>query len=126
MRRAAAFAAVVALAGCGGQTPVAVRAVLEVEQRFERGAVYVEGALSYVAVDGPTSEERRLEHGRAEIELAPGRYELRSWQRPCDGNCDSLDPPTDECSAKFEAHDGARLRASIVVRPGEGCSIDMK
>ena len=35
---------------------------------------------------------------RMQRRLAPGRYKVISYQRPCDGNCGTLDPPTDRCA----------------------------
>jgi hypothetical protein len=29
--------------------------------------------------------------------VAPGDYVIKSWQRPCDGNCDNLSDVTDRC-----------------------------
>ena len=48
--------------------------------------------------------------------LSPGRYRVISYQRPCDGNCGLLDPPTDRCARRGadplgRAHRGGRQGA---------------
>ena len=128
MIRVAAALVVAALAGCGGQAEGGDSASVQIDQHFDldRGTTYVEGSLSYFRLEGPTTIEQQLTDDGAELELDPGRYVLRSWQRPCDGNCDFLDAPTDRCSAAFEASAGARLRAEIVVRPSAGCVIEVR
>lgn len=129
MRRAAPALVALALAGCGGQTTggEAGSAFVHVEQRFDRGGpMYIEGSVSYVRLEGPETVERQLDDGLAELEVDAGRYVLQSWQRPCDGNCGYLDPPTDRCETTFEAGAGAALHALIVVRPGKGCTIDVQ
>jgi hypothetical protein len=126
--KAAALAAVVlGLAACGGQSPGnAGPATLEVEQRFEGDVHYIEGSLSYIRLAGTTTVEEQLEDGRAEVRLEAGDYTLHSWQRPCIGNCGFLDQPTDRCSGRFEAKAGVRLHVSIAVRPGKGCSMEIR
>jgi hypothetical protein len=127
VKAAALVVALFALAACGGQSPGdAGPATLEVEQRFEGNAVYIEGSLSYIRLEGKTTAEEQLENGRAEVRVEAGDYTLHSWQRPCSGNCGYLDPPTDRCSGRFEAKDGDRLHVSIAVRPGKGCSIEIR
>lgn len=127
MKRLMAVTAGLLLSGCGGaSTGGPGPATLEVEQRFAGDTLYIEGSLSYIRLEGPTRVEEQLSEGRGQLQLEPGSYALSSWQRPCDGNCGYLDAPTDRCSATFEAGAGAALHASIVVRPGEGCSIEIR
>ena len=88
----------------------------------------IEGAIPVVAIvrrDGSLVAKRRLGLVRpsAAFSLAPGRYRLLSWQRICDGNCGTLDPPSDRCSRAFTLHRSQRLRATITVRYGSGCRI---
>jgi hypothetical protein len=94
-----------------------------------RGGTYTEGSVSHLRLEDPRGRvvfERRYEH-RPRVSLGRrlpiGRYRLTSYQRPCQGNCDLLDPPTDACSARFRLRDGQRLVARIGVKPFAGCSI---
>lgn len=129
---AAALFAVSLAAGCGGSEPSprsADPATLHVRQQWVGGGLYVEGSYSYVRVerDGDSVHELRLSGERiprATIHLDPGTYRLVSFQRPCDGNCSRLDPPTDRCSHEIEATAGRRIEATVRLTPGEGCTID--
>jgi hypothetical protein len=133
---AAATALVAIAAGassaCGGDQPRSSdlgMATLHVRQEWERGGLYVEGAYAYVRLerDGESVTEVRLSDARiprATIQVAPGSYRLVSFQRPCDGNCSRLDPPTDVCSRALEVEPDAQLRAIVRLTPGKGCTID--
>jgi D-alanyl-D-alanine dipeptidase len=103
---------------------------LSVAQRFDdSGGPYVEGSVSYLRVrkgrrvvlqrsrQGPVSFERRL---RA------GLYRVASFQRPCDGTCFVLDPPTDRCSRRVRVFAGERATVRVLTRPGRGCSMRVR
>jgi len=92
------------------------------------GSLYIEGSYSYVRVE---QDEKKVVQVRlkgrkleATVRLEPGSYRLVSFQRPCDGNCGLLDPPTDRCSSEIEAKAGALVEATVRLSPGEGCTID--
>jgi hypothetical protein len=99
---------------------------------------YIEGTYSYVRVerlDGNELIEKRFtqEAGKLDelrllstmtLRLDPGSYRLVSFQRPCSGNCENLDPPTDECSREIVVVRDRPVEATITVRPGEGCSVE--
>ena len=93
------------------------------------GSLYIEGSYSYVRVEQDEKKvvQVRLK-GRKTLEtkvlLQPGFYRLVSFQRPCDGNCGLLDPPTDRCSSEIEAKAGALVEATVRLSPGEGCTVD--
>ena len=123
---------VVVLAGCGGSQPAprsAYPAKLHVRQEWVGGSLYIEGSYSYVRVEQDEKKvvQVRLK-GRKTLEtkvlLQTGFYRLVSFQRPCDGNCGILDPPTDRCSSEIEAKAGALVEATVRLSPGEGCTID--
>jgi hypothetical protein len=128
----AALCAVLLAAGCGGSQPAprsASPATVSVRQEYEGGSLYMEGSYSYVRVEqnGRSVTQVRLSNERvprATISLDPGTYRLISFQRPCDGNCSRLDPPTDRCSRELEAKAGERVEATVQLRPGDGCTID--
>ncbi len=104
-------------------------AELRVEQTTGGSTVYVEGSRSFVRIEttgGSTVTEEMLSDAELPallIELDPGTYRLVSWQRPCDGNCENLDPPRDECDKEFRMAGEEPLLATIRVRPHEGCDI---
>lgn len=54
-----------------------------------------------------------------------GVYELRSYQRPCNGSCGALEPPSDGCAAGLTLEPGVATRAIITVHPGSACTIDV-
>ena len=99
---------------------------------------YFEGSYSYVRVedlDGEKLIEERLPLegekvgelrflSRTTLRIDPGSYRLESFQRPCDGNCDSLDPPTDMCSSEIAVARDRAVQVAITVRPGEGCTVE--
>ena len=60
----------------------------------------------------------------AVLRLDPGEYRFVSFQRTCDGNCGSLDPPSDECEQVVRVDESADL--TVAVRRGEGCTFTQK
>jgi hypothetical protein len=121
-----------ALAGCGGSEAPASDStgLLLLEQSFVGQSLYVEGAKSYVSArpaSGGDAKEVELSYddrtATGSLRLEPGRYTVKSWQRPCDGNCGYLDPPTDSCSAPVEVASGADTHVTIRIEPGKGCEI---
>lgn len=117
---------------CGGYEPASPDAAdLRIRQIWDESVgLYAEGAYSYVRVErlnGDKLIEKRLDDaGRTTMRLDPGSYRLISWQRPCDGNCGSLDSPTDECSGELRVRPSRSVQATVTVRAGEGCSIKVK
>lgn len=88
------------------------------------GGLYVEGSLSYIRVsDGEdvVFQWQMPDDGRLQHDLPPGTYTLTSFQRPCDGNCGYLDPPTDRCSEPLTVEAGVVEQVHVTVRPGSGC-----
>ena len=78
------------------------------------------GQVTAGAVLLPVEDEELLR-----IELAPGTYTIRNWQRPCPGSCgSSLEPPVDVCAARFTVDREASITAVVTVRPGQGCTFD--
>jgi hypothetical protein len=104
-------------------TTLSVRQVLDTS-----GALYVEGSLGYIRLvdsTGSTVFEKQLDPEKLAVskDVPPGEYVLQSWQRPCDGNCGYLDPPTDRCDAELDLASGGEVRVTITLRPAEGCDI---
>lgn len=78
-----------------------------------RGPMYFEGAIEFYRLlsEGKKVRDDSRIPKSASVELDPGSYELVSYVRPCDGNCDLLDPPRDECRATFSIKPGQTLYA---------------
>lgn len=138
------FAALISLAcllfaGCGdemlgeqGAARLVVREELPAEPR------YMEGSLSFlrlqatgssdVVVDGPmtTGQQARGKEPLLDTNLEPGEYRLVSYQRPCQGNCDRLEPPTDRCRTTLRLEPKESLTATIVLADDGGCTIRWK
>jgi hypothetical protein len=125
----------VVASGCGGDEGYTATSPDAADLRVtliwdESGGLYAEGARSFVAVesrDGDRLLETELQPTarghEAAIRLDPGEYRVVSWQRPCDGSCDTLDPPTDRCVETFVLRGETSVSARIDVRAGEGCTI---
>jgi hypothetical protein len=95
---------------------------------------YIEGSVSFlrveqtstgeVIVDGPMTDGMQV-RGREPLfsrALEPGEYHVVSYQRPCVGNCGSLDPPSDRCEATVRLNPGT-LTATVVLGQEGGCSV---
>lgn len=90
--------------------------------RYERK--FYEGALNFFRIEqlGGQVEEKRLESTSLTFTLAPGDYELRSYSRPCDGNCGKLDPPELQCTLPLALTAGQVAYAERVLQNG-ACTI---
>ena len=93
-------------------------------------AIPIEGAITFIRVKRPSGRvvlTRRLPASdRLTLPLRPGRYRLVSWQRLCDGNCGTLDPPSDRCARSLTITAGERLTATIRVNYAVGCVIRLR
>jgi zinc D-Ala-D-Ala dipeptidase len=100
---------------------------LDLRQSLDRShGLYVEGSFSYVRVRGVRGKlvvAKRVNRARFRMQrrLAPGRYKVISYQRPCDGNCGTLDPPTDRCARHVHVLSGGLTEVAVRVRPGRRC-----
>jgi len=109
-----------------------------VVSRSGRGPMYFEGAIPYFEVSSSStrSQQKRLEGSyrgmlmppgpdvSASFSIAPGDHELRSYVRPCDGNCNRLGGSRDECRATFTIKAGDTLYA-VRVETGQGaCTLN--
>jgi hypothetical protein len=93
-------------------------------------AVPIEGALSYIRLKratGATVTERQLPgRGKLTLQVSPGAYRLVSWQRICDANCGTLDPPSQHCARPFTLRPGDQLTAAIRVNFASACVIVLR
>jgi D-alanyl-D-alanine dipeptidase len=106
---------------------------LDFRQAFPKGPPrYDEGTVSFVRVrgaNGAVAVRRRVQHRprfRMRRKLAPGRYRVISYQRPCDGNCELLDPPTDRCARRIRILSGGLTEVAVSVRPGRSCRMSRR
>lgn len=129
---AALCCAVAALAGCGNADEHAGR--LTVSELLPDQPVHIEGSVSYLRITGPDNDvvldgpatNGRDPRGRSPLfsrRLAPGRYTIVSYQRPCQGTCNVLDPPADRCEAEIRVRDDENSTVVAELRPGGGCRI---
>ncbi|MCH7586004.1 MAG: hypothetical protein IH941_12740 [Acidobacteria bacterium] len=58
------------------------------------------------------------------VDLQAGVYDVRSYQRPCVGSCDVMEPPSDGCAISIDVEAGALVDVSLLVRPGEACVLE--
>jgi hypothetical protein len=110
-----------------GAAPAHRTAHLAIRQVRVGDTIPIEGAVSFIRVKRPSGTvvlTRRLPASdRLTLRLRPGRYRLVSWQRTCDANCGTLDPPSDRCSRALTLRPGARLHATIRINFATGCVI---
>ena len=105
---------------------------LDLRQSIDRShGLYVEGSISYVRVRGVrgklvVAKRVRRPSFRMQRRLAPGRYKVISYQRPCDGNCGTLDPPTDRCARHVHVLSGGLTEVAVRVRPGRRCRMSRR
>lgn len=98
---------------------------------------YREGSVSFVVIRQVRNDNAAVKVSRllapleptliVGTELSSGRYLVQSFQRPCDGNCDFLNPPVDECnSGPLELRPGTEVSVLVSVVPFGGCSISVE
>lgn len=123
--------AAAALVGCGEDR---AGARLVVGESLPALPVHVEGSVSYLRItrsDGGVVLDDRVTDGREvrgerpvlDRRLPSGRYELASYQRPCQGTCEVLDPPTDRCSASVRLADDDTRTVVVTLEQAGGCRI---
>lgn len=101
-----------------------------VRQRQIDVGFYTEGAVAYVEIYGSEGELVRTAetpdyHLDVEIlrtALVAGRYELRTYVRPCAAACPAMDAPTDACSVELNVAATNVITVSIGRRVGRPCS----
>ena len=89
---------------------------------------YSEGQVSFLVVSGPTTIRRKFQSINpimpvVDVDLEPGLYNVESYQQPCDGNCDLLDPATDTCDQTLDIAEGDHIYLTVAFAPGSGCTI---
>lgn len=114
----------------GGKPLASGSSRLVLYQTQAGGPMYTEGAQSYLTVAAAAGGSHTVQYQVMDPEhpvyskpLAPGRYTITSWQRPCDGSCSNLDPATDRCHSTISMAPDRPMFLSIVLTPGRGCRI---
>jgi hypothetical protein len=136
IRGAASILALLVLAACSGDGSLSGSVSLEVRQRAS--TFYTEGSISYVHVEaiptGPTKggivekSKRHAPDGAvlAALSVPAGRITVMTWQRPCIGNCDHLDAPSDHCEVSFVAEEKAQVVVRTTYSAGRGCTVEVE
>lgn len=106
---------------------------LAINLHFDPDAFFLtEGSVSFVEVfdvSGELAERNRSRDWRPffRMQLAPGRYEVKIYRRPCDGSCQALDPPQDTCEFDVEMpRDGGNRLVVVRVRASGECRVSDK
>jgi hypothetical protein len=116
---------------------------LQVSQKGT-GPMFIEGSITFfrVSQNGHIVEEKMLggnnvksfgqtrprattEGDKNSFSLPPGQYELRAYVRDCDGNCNRLGVPQNECIAPFGISAGETLEAVRRQTRNGICKIEM-
>jgi hypothetical protein len=138
IRYAAVVLLLLALGACGdtspgraadpGASPTPDPVSLEVHRHWQQGAggeMYMEGSVTtYELVDADGQKHKPAtadEDGVVYRDLVPGRYVLRSAERPCDGNCGYLDAPVDQCERHIELTEDTSVDLQVTV--GQPCTL---
>ena len=94
---------------------------------------YFEGASSEVSLVSKTERRVHLPNegpfpsppgwSQSWDDVPAGRYHLTAAVRPCDGNCENLDPPTDSCRRGVDLN--ADTEVLVTFHYGQPCKISL-
>lgn len=102
----------------------------------QTGCCYMEGALRFARLDGPSSFDWAVDDGSGgddvrrdgtftvgvqKHSVMPGAYTLTTWEQVCGGNCDNLDEPTSHCSLDFTAAPRGKVEIRVTFPVGQAC-----
>lgn len=122
-------------AGCGEPTSVPADPALaaQLTVRFAtapapNGAISTEGAVQRLELrraegDGLVAEADLTEDEPFRRPLAPGRYLVVSFTRPCVANCGNLGEPVGRCERQLELGPRERVTVRLEATVGERCTI---
>ncbi len=108
--------ALVTVVSTAAAPPIKTR--VSIDYRLE-GALFIEGSYTYFRIENESGNavlRHRFTDGARKLttKLRPGKYVLVTYERPCDGNCDYLDPPAARCESSFRVRSGSPIK--VVVR----------
>ena len=94
-------------------------------QVYSKEKVVVEMMLGGKLVKkfGQSTPQATRDGDTATFTLPTGAYELRGYVRGCDGNCNSLGAPQDECRALFNMQESDSLKAVRQQNANGSCTI---
>ena len=125
--------AVMVIAGCGEQQTATTESSSSLRiTQHQTECCYTEGQVSFLVVRDSAGSEVAFRSFQAinpifpalQMDLPAGRYEVESYQRPCEGNCGSLDPPADRCQADVDLRAGESVFLTAEFAPGQGCAVE--
>jgi hypothetical protein len=106
---------------------------LVVHKALAAGPIFIEGSVTHVRLvhrDGKVVLDGLRPAGSVDVPLVdravpPGTYRLTAVERPCDGNCGTLDPPvaTTRCRVKVIVSAARTTRVKIVLRRGQASAL---
>ena len=127
--------------GCGEgerpREPVRETGQLVVVKLLDTGALFAEGSTTHLRIVGERGEE--IVNGMRPIEtldvplfdeaVGEGTYAVTVVERPCQGNCDFLDPPVEStrCELEVDVSASRTTRVAVVLSgawgdPASDCS----
>ena len=104
-------------------------------EQLESDTLYIEGALRFARLDGPSSFDWAVDDGSGSgsgadpryvvgvqtSSVRPGDYTLTAWEQSCSGNCGTLDPPKSHCTLEFTAMPGETVEILVSYTVPEPC-----
>lgn len=131
---ALALFAVLGLGACDNATDGHIRVdqqgVVNPDGRFD---MYQEGSMWFAVVrtrdgsdvvESPAGLTGRFEHvALLDADIPPGAYVVETYQRPCDGSCESLGPISDRCALDLTIEPDSVVLLRYPFSPGHGCSL---
>jgi hypothetical protein len=101
------------------------------EHQLPSDSLYPEGYVSFLRVrdlsTGNLVATKRFT-GKVHLHrsLPSGPYRVTRFIRPCDGNCDYLDPPTERCHHDLVIEADQSVHAVVRTRAGHRCEIRVR
>jgi hypothetical protein len=105
---------------------------LEVREHVQESeGIYFEGYVSFLRLrdvdSGRLAIDRRFNgEVRLDTEVPLGHYRLIRFIKPCDANCDFLDPKTERCAIGVQVTADAPLRAVVRTTVGRPCEFRLR
>lgn len=94
--------------------------VVRVEYPPNEQAIFVEGAVTELRLHNSHGSTMAEKEARTTVPVllgavSPGRYSLQAAVRPCDGNCDHLDPAAFKCRGDVVVPDAGDARVIVTI-----------
>ena len=117
---------------CGGREsprePVDGSGPLLIEKALADGPIFAEGSVTHLRIAGDDGRAvvdalhpiETLDVPLADLGLPEGAYTVTAVERPCQGNCDYLDPPARSTRCELRVHILADRTIRIAIVLGAG------